>query len=41
MSTENIPPELLPENGIRRGKWTVEEEKFTERIIEDFNLGMY
>ena len=26
------PRELLPMNGARRGKWTFEEERFTERI---------
>ena len=35
-----IPKELLPKNGCRRGKWTVEEERFTERIIEDFSMGI-
>jgi len=26
-------------NGLRRGKWTVEEERFVKRIIHDFNNG--
>jgi len=34
------PKELLPKNGCRRGKWTLEEENFTERIIEDFSIGI-
>jgi len=34
------PKELLPMNGARRGKWTFEEERFTERIIEDFSTGI-
>ena len=37
---EEIPSELLLCNGARRGKWTLEEEQLTERIIEDFSLGI-
>ena len=33
------PPELLSPKA-RRGKWTVEEEQFVGRIVEDFNLGI-
>ncbi|KAH8085017.1 hypothetical protein JL720_7732 [Aureococcus anophagefferens] len=26
--------------GLRRGKWTVEEERYVERVIRDFNNGL-
>ena len=26
--------------GLRRGKWTVEEERYVERVIRDFNSGL-
>lgn len=38
---EAVPAELLHCNGSRRGKWTPEEELLTERIIEDFSLGIF
>ena len=25
---------------LRRGKWTVEEERYVERVIRDFNSGL-
>eukprot|EP00629_Pelagomonadales_sp_RCC1024_P011163 CAMPEP_0119275982 /NCGR_PEP_ID=MMETSP1329-20130426/14658_1 /TAXON_ID=114041 /ORGANISM="Genus nov. species nov., Strain RCC1024" /LENGTH=58 /DNA_ID=CAMNT_0007276403 /DNA_START=107 /DNA_END=280 /DNA_ORIENTATION=- len=25
---------------LRRGKWTIEEEEYVERVIKDFNSGL-
>ena len=35
----SIPAELLSKTP-RRGKWTREEEKYAERLIEDFTMGV-
>ena len=29
-----------PGSGLRRGKWTQEEEAYVERVIRDFNGGL-
>ena len=29
-----------PSSGLRRGKWTQEEEAYAERVIRDFNGGL-
>ncbi len=39
----NLQEEILPKElsgpSLRRGKWTVEEERYTEKIINDFENG--
>ena len=37
--TEDILPKELTQTNFRRGKWTVEEENYTSRIIKDFENG--
>ena len=34
------PPKGRRENGLRRGKWTVEEEAYANRLIHEFKLGL-
>lgn len=34
---KNVTTEKVP---LRRGKWTVEEEQFSLRLIEEFRLGL-
>ncbi len=36
---EEILPKELSGPSLRRGKWTVEEERYTEKIINDFENG--
>lgn len=38
MNDEVLPRELTQVN-FRRGKWTIEEENYTSRIIKDFENG--
>ena len=38
MNEEVLPRELTQVN-FRRGKWTIEEENYTSRIIKDFENG--
>eukprot|EP00540_Astrosyne_radiata_P019888 CAMPEP_0116867836 /NCGR_PEP_ID=MMETSP0418-20121206/26846_1 /TAXON_ID=1158023 /ORGANISM="Astrosyne radiata, Strain 13vi08-1A" /LENGTH=585 /DNA_ID=CAMNT_0004503707 /DNA_START=454 /DNA_END=2211 /DNA_ORIENTATION=+ len=33
------PPKPKPTTALRRGKWTVEEEAYVARVIQDFNSG--
>jgi hypothetical protein len=44
MSYGEFENELLPKEltdpSLRRGKWTVEEERYTEKIISDFENGL-
>jgi hypothetical protein len=35
---EEILPEELTSPTLRRGKWTPEEERYTEKIISKFKL---
>ena len=34
------PIKSKPASSLRRGKWTVEEEAYVARVINDFNLGL-
>ena len=38
--TRGRAPAPAPSSGLRRGKWTQEEEAYVERIISDFNGGL-
>eukprot|EP00599_Poterioochromonas_sp_BG-1_P016812 CAMPEP_0173164814 /NCGR_PEP_ID=MMETSP1105-20130129/20923_1 /TAXON_ID=2985 /ORGANISM="Ochromonas sp., Strain BG-1" /LENGTH=662 /DNA_ID=CAMNT_0014085499 /DNA_START=101 /DNA_END=2089 /DNA_ORIENTATION=- len=38
-STTEILPKEITSHTLRRGKWTVEEERYTEKIIMDFENG--
>ena len=36
---DDVLPKELTQANFRRGKWTVEEENYTSRIIKDFENG--
>ena len=38
-SSDDILPKELTQANFRRGKWTIEEENYTSRIIKDFENG--
>ena len=38
-ATEDVLPKELTQTNFRRGKWTIEEENYTSRIIKDFENG--
>ena len=38
-TNDEVLPKELTQVNFRRGKWTIEEENYTSRIIKDFENG--